>query len=334
MTPTALREEQAARHGTLDIARLNHAAPLIFNPQAGQRLGISTNRSGTDGAQSALAAEGIQFDPRPTERAGHGTELARHAAAQGRKLVIVAGGDGTVSEVARGLAGTDVVLGIMPLGSIMNVARTLCIPRNLRDAAGVIAAGSVLAMDMGKVADRYFLEAAGAGLDAGLFTYLSRLEKGGSLSGVVRGASRFLRSLGMPRLALDGDGQHFEIRAPMVAAANCPFVGAACAIAPGARVDDGLFDVAAFPEASTFRVLLHLALVSGGRQLPIPPKVFSMRVRSLEVSGRRPLPVHADGTPVGRSPVRFEVVPAALKVLVGTPDRDTPCAWDPVASTS
>jgi diacylglycerol kinase family enzyme len=118
----------------------------------------------------------------------------------------------------------------------------------------------------------------------------------------------------------------------MIAAANCPFVGAACAIAPDARIDDGLLDVVAFPESSALRVLLHLAAVSGGRKVPLPPKVRTMRVRTLEVSARRtrPFPVHADGNPVGRTPARFEVMPASLQVLVGRPSPDAASAWSPV----
>jgi diacylglycerol kinase family enzyme len=181
---------QARRHGTLDPASLRQPAALIFNPRAGQKLGISTNRSSAEAAQQALVDEGIRFDALPTQRTGHATELARQAVETGRTLVIAAGGDGTVSEVARGLAGTNAVLGIMPLGSIMNVARTLCIPRNPREAARTIAEGAVMSMDTGKVAGRYFLEAAGAGLDAGLFAYMSRLDRGGNLRGVIRAKSR------------------------------------------------------------------------------------------------------------------------------------------------
>src|SRR5215207_6655381 len=106
-------------------------AVLIFNPNAGQKLGLSTNVAGPEQVQQALREAGIPFEPQPTEYAGHATELARAAVAEGWRLVIAAGGDGTVGEVAQALAGTDTVLGVMPFGSVMNVARTLCIPRDL-----------------------------------------------------------------------------------------------------------------------------------------------------------------------------------------------------------
>jgi hypothetical protein len=108
-----------SRHTRLDVCGLARPAVLIFNPNSGQKLGLSTNAGGAEESQEALREAGVPFDPWPTERVGHATELAQRAVAEGRDLVIAAGGDGTVGEVAQALAGTDVVLGIMPLGSVM-----------------------------------------------------------------------------------------------------------------------------------------------------------------------------------------------------------------------
>ena len=325
----------ASRHASLDIRRLARPPVLIFNPNSGRKLGMSTNAGGAEESQDALRAAGVAFDPWPTERAGHATELARKAAAEGRTLVIAAGGDGTAGEVAQALAGTDVVLGIMPLGSVMNVARTLCIPRDLHEAARVIAGGQVLAMDLGRVGDVYFLEAAGVGLDAGLFGYFEQLERKGLRRKVLGAAARFLRGLGTPRLTVQVDGRVHQVRAPMVAVANGPFVGAAYALAPDARVDDGLLDVVIFHGASVPRMLFHLLAVAGGRRLSIPPKARMLRGRSIRIAGRRgrrTLPVHADGTAIGATPITFDVVPSALRVLVGAAEEGAACAWEPPVS--
>jgi diacylglycerol kinase (ATP) len=119
---------------------------------------------------------------------------------------------------------------------------------------------------------------------------------------------------------------------PMVSVANGPDVGSAYAIAPDARIDDGLLDVVAFRHASIPRILLHLVLIAGGRPLPPPTESRVLRTRAVHVAKRRgrPLPVHIDGDPVGVAPVHFEVAPAALRVIVCPPDETGIRAWDVV----
>lgn len=332
MTPVAAAAERAARWASVDPRNLRQPAVLVFNPNAGQKLGLETNSGSADEVQAALRAEGIPFEPMPTERAGHATELARQAVAEGRELVIAAGGDGTVNEVAHGVANTGTVLGLMPLGSIMNVARTLWVPRDRAGAARTIADGKVLAMDMGRSGDRFFLEAAGVGLDAGLFGYFEELESGGRRFSTLRAALRFVRQLGSPRVTVEYDGGRLETRTPMVSIANGPYVGAAYAIGPEARIDDGLLDVVVFRHTSIPRVLLHLAFIAGGRPLPPPSQARRLLVRSVRVDKRRgrPLPVHADGDPIGATPAQFDVAPAALRVIVGPPETTGICAWEVV----
>jgi diacylglycerol kinase family enzyme len=182
------------------------------------------------------------------------------------------------------------------------------------------------------VYDRLFLEAAGVGLTAGLFAYFNRLDSGHERPrNVVRAMFRFLRNLGHPRLVIDADGQRFHVRALQVTVSNAPYVGAAYALAPEARVDDGLLDVVIFRGLSAIRIMLHMALVAGGRRLPSPPGVQLVRARSVQVAGRRrrPLLVHADGEMIGVTPAHFEVLPAALRVMVGQPEPGAACAWQP-----
>lgn len=315
----------------LDVSRLVPRPRLIVNPHAGHKLGMSTNTATLRTVEDALSAAGLSVDVLQTRSPRDATELARQAVRDGCKLVIAAGGDGTVSEAGEGLVDTDAALGIMPLGSIMNMARTLCIPRDLTEAARVIAAGNVLSMDAGRVSGHLFLEAAGAGLAAGLFGYFNRLDSGQAhVTGVLRAMLRFMRGLGNPRLVIVADGERFEVRAPMVTVSNAPFVGAAYALAPEARIDDGLLDVVIFRGLGVARLLLHLLAVANGRRLPPPPGVQLVRARTVDLtksSGHRPLPIHADGAAVGITPAHFEVLPAALRVMVGEPVAGASCAW-------
>ncbi|HYW90025.1 MAG TPA: diacylglycerol kinase family protein, partial [Chloroflexota bacterium] len=314
----------------LDVSALDPPPRVVLNPRAGQKLGLSTNAATTEAVEQALQRAGIRYELFETQAPRHATELAEQAVRDGCKLVIAGGGDGTIAEAAEGLADSDSALGIMPLGSIMNMARTLCIPRDLRRAAEVIADGRVLAMDAGRVADHYFLEAGGVGLAAGLFGYFERVDTGRvRLRGALRGGWRFLTNIGTPRMRIEVDGEAIVERTPMVTVSNGPFVGAAYALAPRALVDDGLLDVVIFRRASAQRVLLHMLLVAGGRRLPPPPDAQVLHARTVRVAmmRRRPLPVHADGSLVGTTPATFEVLPASLKVLVGRPEPGAACAW-------
>jgi diacylglycerol kinase (ATP) len=113
MVPT-----EAATSPTAPAAPPTAPPVLIFNPQAGAKLGLTTNPATPEAAQEALTKAGVPFEPWPTARAGHATELAERAVAEGRRLVIAAGGDGTVGEVAQSLIGTETLLGVMPMGSV------------------------------------------------------------------------------------------------------------------------------------------------------------------------------------------------------------------------
>jgi YegS/Rv2252/BmrU family lipid kinase len=301
---------------------LRQPTVLVFNPHAGKKVGMTTNIHGLDDVQAALRAEGIPFELWQTEGPGHATALAQRAVLDGYKVVIAAGGDGTLHEVARGLANTDVALAPLPLGSIMNLARALWIPRDLHGAARTIRAGRVLAIDIGRVGPHEFLEAAGVGVGARLFSYFNKLDSSGFNLGEAREALQNAERIGTPDVSLEFDGGTLEVKTQAVNIANAPYVGAAVAVAPAARLDDGLLEVTIVDHANLPHLLIHIASRAGGRSAPAAPDMRIVRTPWLRVSVRQGeplLPVHADGDPVGDTPATFEIVPAALKVVVGEP---------------
>ncbi len=301
---------------------------LIINPQAGQKAGLPTNAAGPAEAQAALERAGLAVDVHLTEYAGHATELARAAAQVGVELVIAAGGDGTVREVAAGLLGTPTVLGILPLGSVMNTARALNIPRDLEQAAAVIAQRRIIAMDVGRAStasgEAYFLEAAGVGVDAGLFRYSSMLDHGrwDSLGPLLRFLVRYRAH--PARIVVDGQGR--LARALTITIAIGPFLGPALATAPDAKVDDRQFDVVIWAGMSQLALLGHLLALASGKRT-YHSKAEHLRGRRVEIDGvRRRLPVHADGEALGRTPATFELLPGALRVLAGESPSGEPSA--------
>jgi diacylglycerol kinase (ATP) len=298
-------------------------AVLIGNPSAGQKAGFSTNSGTVDDAVAALRE--IAIDPVVwlTSEAGDGTVLARRALDQGFELVIAAGGDGTVQEVAQPLVGTAATLGVMPLGSIMNVARTLGITRDLAQAAEVIASGRLLAMDVGQVRDRYFLEYASVGIDAHLRPLWHQIDAG--RWSLIRAFVRALLRYRSRRMTIRVDGQEHRVHALMTVVANTPYFGWAVEMHPEAKIDDGCFEVKIFNRFTVAELLIFGIKLRCGLR-PRPDKIRHLRGKAVEITARRPLAVHADVKPSGTTPVSFQIVPQALRVWAN------PELWDKAES--
>jgi diacylglycerol kinase (ATP) len=298
---------------------------LIVNPNAGRKAGLTTNAFGVDDARALLERHGIDAEIWCTERPGHATELARQAAEQAYDLVIAAGGDGTVEEAAEGLVGTKVALGVLPLGSVMNIARMLGIPRDLEAAAEVIKDRRIASIDVGRATTvagaSYFFEAAGIGIDAGLFAYFNQIDRGNWRS--LKPLLTFMWRYRPRRLTLRIDGRPYRFRAMMITIANGPYVGAALAVAPDARLDDHRFDVEVFTRFGKFELLRQLLSIAGGRR-SYNPKVQHFQARTVEVIPDHPMMVHADSAPLATTPARFVVLPSALSVIVGGEDGSLP----------
>src|SRR5262245_34593300 len=294
---------------------------LIANPMAGRKAGFTVNPAGPEQACAALERQGLRCRMRLTERAGHATELARQALADGARLVVAAGGDGTIHEVAEALIGRDVPMAIMPLGSMVNLGRAFNVPRDLDAAARIAAEQRIVRMDVGwastAVSSRFFLEGAGVGFEAGLFVYSRRVDA--RRRRALRLLWRFVTRYSPRSLALTVDG-HSEVirRAFMVGVAITPYIGLALNAAPEAKIDDRQFDVVVRQGATWRQLFRHVLALGLGR--PRDPTTRLLRGRVVEIEGlRRQLLVHADGELLGRTPARFDLRPGALPVVVGEP---------------
>lgn len=229
-------------------------------------------------------------------------------------LFLVWGGDGTVGDVATGLIGTATPLGVLPAGTFNNIARALGMPRDPLEAARVLATARPRAMDAGFANGHVFLEAAGVGLDAAVFPFGERL-KARDLGAALPALARLVRYRAVEmRLDLD-DAQGLRVRTPLVAVANGPFYGAGFAVAPDALWDDGRLTVRAFEGAGLLELAWYFANIARHR-LPTKREGESFRARRLRITAEMPLAAHADGRPVGTTPVEFEAQRGALRVLV------------------
>jgi diacylglycerol kinase (ATP) len=314
-------------------------AQLILNPVSGDD---EPNRMKLPDIIAALEAEGIQAEPAFTKPDESPALIAQQAVEAGCKLVIVGGGDGTVSEVAKGLLHTQVPLGIVPIGTYNNIARSLDLPNDIESACHVIAHGQVKTIDIGQAnGEHYFFEAAGVGLDAMLFP-LGEEIKGGSWGRIIQAARlaisyrpqpillQFDRPLAQARLdptkqrrfvnRLPNQRAPHQIwRSPLlIIIANAPYYGTGFTVAPEAVLDDNVLTINIFRNFSKWELLRHFWSISRG-QYRYSPKIETYSAAEVRLSSRAELPFHVDGQPIGMLPVTFKSMRSALKVIVPNP---------------
>ena len=289
--------------------------PVVLNATAGAKRRGPMSPPGPEQLTEVLAAVGISAHVIPTASEDDADAAVRRAVEAGSRLIVAAGGDGTVGRVGELLLGTDVTLGLLPLGSVMNIGRMLDIPRDLAAAAQVLAARREATIDVGEANGRIFFETATVGMNAAVFRAAQHFEDGdwGSPLRAIYEAFRY-RPARM-ELLLDSD-QRVTTRALMVTVSNAPYTGVGMTVAPDARLDDGRFDVRVFRHFSKWELIRHMVSIAFGRRR-YSPHVSTHRSASVTVIGRRPLPCRADSLDLGTTPLECRVRPHSLRVVVG-----------------
>lgn len=285
---------------------------VIFNPASGQKAGISTNGSSEEELRALMSRYNLGDDLVVTESEEDGIRAAREAVAEQYDLVVAAGGDGTVGTVACELLGSQTALGVLPLGSVMNIARMLELPRDLEGAAQALEEPVIRAIDVGQAKGQLFFEAGSVGLNAAIFREGQRFGDGEYRS-ILSGVWVMLRYR-PARMTLHLDDQIVRTRALMVTVANGQYTGIGFTVAPAARLDDGLFDVRVFRGFSKLELLLHLGQIAFGRRR-YSPKISTYRSSRVHVESVHPLPCRADSHDLGTTPVTFEVRTRALRIV-------------------
>jgi len=268
--------------------------------------------------------------PRDAER------VAREAARAGVERILVAGGDGTTSEVVSGLLAADlgdqVALGLLPLGTGGDLARTLALPRDLDGAVEAIRRGRTRRIDAGRIRYRgrdgrpstaYFLNVASFGISGLVDDLVTRTPRlfGGSVAFAIATLRAILRyRFTELRLRLDGEEIHHG-PCVMGVAANGRYFGGGMQIAPNARPDDGALDVVTVGAHTKLQLVTRFPSLYRGRHLE-EPGVSSHRGKQLEADaepGRVWLDV--DGEPLGTLPASIEVLPGAVTLLGADGER-------------
>jgi YegS/Rv2252/BmrU family lipid kinase len=286
---------------------------VVVNPAAGKR---NVGPDDLSGALATLRAAGFELEVVETGRESPtAADLARRAVEQRYEACVVAGGDGTVAPVATALLDTAVVLGILPFGSVMNIANGLGLPLQLPEAARVIAVRRVGRADAAEVNGKVFFETAGIGLDAELYGAARHAERGSwrrALRRVVRWATQ--QSF---RMSIEVDGREDRQRALQVLVMNSPYYGWSLELLPRVTMTDGLLDVAVFPRMGRRALLASLFAVWRGGRLPSRPVLY--RGERIRIASDDAVSVHADGAFAGGLPARFVCRKGALSVFMPGP---------------
>ena len=308
------------------------ATLAILNPEAGnvsRLLGRieSRLRESFSGAPGGLEIARTRA-PRDASR------IAREASRAGVKRLIVGGGDGTLGEVVSGLLsaglGQETEIGVLPLGSGCDFARTVGVPRDLDRAIEALGSGLCRRVDAGRITYRghggeeqahFFLNEASFGLSGAIVDAVNRHPgRLGPRAAFIRGSLGAIARHPQPDVVVRVDGQ--EVHAgpiALVMAANGRFCGAGMEMAPGAECDDGLFDVVIVGALSRPRLWYNLPSLYSGRHVNHPAVSVHRGTRvEAESVGGDPAFLDVDGEAAGRVPVRVELLPRAIG-LFGVP---------------
>jgi YegS/Rv2252/BmrU family lipid kinase len=293
----------------------------IWNPRAGVA------------AQRALHALHHERSPwrEATVRETTGPDDARafagEAVAAGAEIVLAMGGDGTANEVARGLLGSDVPLGIVPVGSGNGLARALRVPLDPARALRALAEGARRRMDVGMINDKPFLNVAGVGFDAVVGWAFHMAGRDGGRRGIftyVRMSLSLVRAYKATPLVLEAESERIEATPFVLVVANGPQYGAGALINPGARLDDGRFEIVVFEDARLPEIVWNAP------RLFLGSLARSRRYRRYEATRAVITPSvavehHRDGEPEPESGrLEIKVRPRALTVLVPTATAHDP----------
>jgi len=292
--------------------------PLPGKPRRALLIVNEKSRSGRAAGRQvehALGASGITVE-RPS---GEDLSGAIRAAKGTVDCVVLGGGDGTLNKSLPGLLDTGLPLGVIPLGTANDLARTLALPLDLTQAAQVIAAGHRKSIDVGMVNGIPFLNVASVGFGVDLtraLTHDSKLRWG--RLGYLVAAFRVLRRMRPFHATITVGGTVQRCKTVHLAVGNGRHYGGGMTVSEDAAIDDNRLDVYSLEVPGALALLKILPSLRIGRHGRWA-EVRTMAGQDVLVETRNPRSVNADGEIVTRTPAKFRVVPGALEIYV--PER-------------
>jgi len=284
---------------------------VILNPTAGSPEHV---RSWQERVESLAGDCPVRITSHP----GEAEELAQRAIDEGFTRIVAAGGDGTVNQVANGLADRKAALGVLPMGSVNVFAMELGLPlHNLRRCWDIIEERNIRQIDLPIANGRYFVQLAGVGLDAQVVkeTSLAFKRSFGPLSYLISAAQIAARQ--PPKLFIESEETSVE-EGSFVLVGNGRLYGGPFPFFKHAIVDDGLFDVVVFKRLGYLEIVKYLQDVVFSSDIKVP-EIEYFQTRQLRITSEQDVPLELDGELAGNCPVDFRIRGKALRVLTPGP---------------
>lgn len=276
------------------------------------------SRNGTSDLNAVterLKRSGVDVLPWALDRPEQIPEMIRRHAAD-VDLVVVGGGDGSLNAAAPALIETRLPLGVLPMGTANDLARTLQIPADIDQASDIIAGGLLHRIDLGRVNDRYFFNAAHIGLGVHAREHLSTdVKRRWGVFGYARSLFKALLSFRPFHADIVCDGRRKRVRSLQISVGNGKHYGGGMTIAEEASIDDRLFFLYSIEPRSMWELLKLAPAFRAGRFEEYHP-VDVERGRSIRITTSRTMRISADGEVVSRTPATFEMIAGAVKVYV------------------
>lgn len=285
-------------------------ALLIINPKSRQGA-----EAGLEVGLKRLHQAGIDVETLVSHSADESCAAVSERKAD-LDLIIVAGGDGTLSSMIKTLLTCDLPLAILPLGTANDLARSLYIPEALELAFEVIAINHRTRIDLGEVNGHYFFNVANMGLGVHVTEELTReVKKQWGVFSYLRALAAAIMRHDQFHVRMTLDGKHYRHHSMHVAVGNGRFYGGGNVISENAHIDDGKLSLFSMRPLRAWELLTLAPLLRHGQQNR-DRRMFCARASEIDISaGKRRLEIHADGEPVTRTPARFRVLPGILTVV-------------------
>lgn len=287
---------------------------FVVNPVAGLGKGFLVWKR----IKEVLKRKGVSFDYTLTKYPGHAVKITKEAVSSGYKNIVSVGGDGTTSEVTRGIDRDGLVIGIIPAGRGRDFPRSLKIPKDPFEALDLILKGKkVVEVDHPKIDSGRFINVCGIGFDAEVARNANTTYKKFGVLSYIVSLFTTISSWKIPEIAIKIDDVVRRIPVFFVVIANGPFYGGGMMISPYSKINDGFLDVVIFHKMSKLTLLWNFPGVYRGGKHIEHEKVETMKAKRVVIESKENLPVQADGDIIGNVPKVFEIDGKKLKFVGG-----------------